>query len=150
MADANRSGALLDAVRDEIEAVHRFIAAWFRGEMSQTAACFEAGFAGRVDADLVNIQPAGLALSREALLSSIEKGFGTNPRFEIEIRDVRIPFVCERSGLLLATYVEVQRGALQTTPPENVRISTVLLQRDIASGSFTWLHIHETAIGPAA
>ena len=139
---------VLDDVRAEIEAVHRFIAGWFRGDEPAGAEPFKAGLAARLAPGFVNIQPAGRVLAPDVLLSSIEQGHGANPRFEIEIRDVALRFVDAGSGgagggLVLATYTELQRGALHSTPPENARVSTVLLERTEAG--FLWHHIHETA-----
>ena len=134
---------LLNDVRAEIEAVHRFIAGWFRGDEPAGAQQFHAGLAARLAPGFVNIQPAGRALTGETLLSAIERGHGTNPRFEIEIRDVQLRFVGADGGLVLATYTELQRGAMHSTPAENARVSTVLLQR--TETGFAWHHIHETA-----
>lgn len=128
--------------------MHDFIAAWFRGEIAQSAERFRAGLADRLAPGLVNIQPAGRALTGAELLSSIERGHGTNTRFEIEIRDVQVLFVSEHDGLVLATYTEVQRGA-RSSAAENTRVCTALLQRRGATDPFTWLHIHETASRPS-
>ena len=135
--------ALLNDVRAEIEDVHRFIAGWFRGDMPADAGRYQSELAARLAPGFVNIQPAGRVLTREVLLPAIEHGHGTNPRFQIQIRDVELRFVGAGDGLVLATYMELQRGAMQSTPPDNARVSTVLLQR--AEHGFSWLHIHETA-----
>ena len=51
---------------------------------------------------------------------------------------------------VLATYVEHQDGARNTTPSSNTRISTVLFRVDQTDGPLTWLHIHETWVPPEA
>ncbi len=130
-------------VRAEIEALHRFIAAWFRGEGGESKQRFQAKLADRLAPGLINVQPAGRILSRNTLLSSIERGYGASPDFAIEIRDVQVRLADGDSGVALATYIEFQRGA-RNTAPDNTRISTVLLERR-PDGGFTWLHIHETA-----
>ncbi len=140
--------AAIHDVRAEIKVAHSFIAAWFRGEVPESAERFRVALADRLAPGLVNIQPAGHALTREELLSAIERGYGASPRFAIAIRDVQVRFASEQDGLVLATYAEVQRGA-RNSASENTRISTVLLQRRGTSCPFTWLHIHETAV-PAA
>ena len=134
---------VLDDVRTEIEAVHRFIAGWFRGDEPAGAEPFKAGLAARLVPGFINIQPAGRLLTREMLLPAIERGHGTNPRFEIEIRDVALRFVHAEGGLVLATYTELQYGAIHSTPADNARVSTVLLERSQAG--LLWHHIHETA-----
>ena len=85
----------------------------------------------------------------DVLLDGLRQGHGANPDFEIEIYNVQICGTSPEMGLVLATYTEMQRGARNTTPADNARISTVLLQRDAETGRFTWLHIHETATDAA-
>lgn len=135
---------LLREVRAEIEAAHRFISAWFRGEGPESAEAFAAGLADRIAPGLINIQPAGRVLTGEELLSSIQDRHGANPLFRIEIGDVALRHV-GGDGSVLATYVEKQSGARQSNP-ENDRISTVLMRRRADDGALEWLHIHETAV----
>ena len=139
------SDAQLTSVREEIEVVHRFISAWFRGEELDTDDAYAAGLAGRLAPGFVNIQPAGKVLEREVLLDSLRKGHGANPDFRIEISDVEMRYADEGRGLLLANYVETQSGARHSSPPTNARISTVLFRRT-DSGALEWLHLHETAV----
>lgn len=144
MAKADPGDRLLAEIREDIEAVHQFISAWFRGDLPRTAGTFAAGLGDRLASDFVNIQPAGRILTREALLDSIESGHGANPAFRIEIGDVRAKIV-DGDDLALATYVERQSGARQSDA-RNARISSVLLRRRPDTGTFEWLHIHETAV----
>lgn len=146
MTDTSSEEARLEqAVRHEIETIHRFIAAWFRGEIAANGDDFETLLAAQLAPQLVNIQPAGHVLSRDDLLTGLRKGHGTNPAFRIDIRDVRVRGYFAECNLVLATYTELQTGALNTNPPDNARISTVLLRRAPEANRFTWLHIHETA-----
>ena len=144
MSDSSPEADLLREIRAEIEAVHRFISAWFRGEELRSAAAFSAGLGDRFAPGLINIQPAGRILTREALLSSIQDRHGANPRFRIEISEVALSHV-GGDGLVLATYVERQSGARHSSP-ENDRISSVLMRRRPETGALVWLHIHETAV----
>jgi hypothetical protein len=48
------------------------------------------------------------------------------------------------AGLVLATYVEAQSGARNTTPADNLRHSTVLFER--TGDRLVWRHLHETAV----
>ena len=139
------SGSLAAAVRREIEDVHRFIAAWFRGEIAARGDEFDRTLAARLAPQLVNIQPAGQVLTRDELLTAIREGHGANPDFQIAIRDVVLHPELANAELVLATYTELQSGARNTDPPDNARISTVLLRVNPATDGFTWLHIHETA-----
>lgn len=150
LAESPENDDLLGEVTTEIEAVHDFISAWYRGEEPRTAEAFAAGLADRLAPDLVNIQPAGRVLERDALLTSIEAGHGTNPEFQIAIFDVTLRHVDEDRGLVLATYIETQTGARKSTPPTNARISSVLMHRLPGPAALQWLHIHETAVPDGA
>ena len=151
MADTSPDMARLEPeVAHEIEAVHDFISAWFRGDMPVEDNDFETGLAARLAPQLINVQPAGQILTRDELLTAIRMGHGANPAFRIKIRDVRIHGCFEDGNLVLASYTELQTGALNTKPSDNARISTVLLQRKREADGFTWLHIHETATDTTA
>lgn len=143
MSDIRVEADLLRDVREEIEEVHRFISAWFRGEGPGSPEAFSAGLGDRFAPGLINIQPAGRVLTREELLSSIQDCHGASPDFRIEIVDVALRHV-GGDGSVLATYVERQSGARQSRP-QNDRISTVFMRR-ADGGALEWLHIHETAV----
>lgn len=130
--------ALVDDVRAEIVALHDFFTGWFQGTLPQEAitqmeSCLAPGF--------INIQPAGRVLTLAELRDSIAQGHGASSEFRIEIEDVVIRW--SDGDLVLATYVEVQHGARNSTPPTNRRISTVLLER---SERWIWHHVHETKL----
>jgi len=133
-----------DRLGSEIEHVHAFIAGWFRGEVAQDDALFDAELAARLDVGLVNIQPSGQILTRAELVEGIRSGYGGNPNFSIEIDDVVVRFA--DNDVALVTYVEFQRGALNTVPADNRRVSSVLF-RGVGDGEApVWLHIHETGL----
>ena len=133
---------MADRYRDEIEGLHAFIAAWFRGDVAQDDGLFDAEFTRRLDPALINIQPSGQVLTRQDLLNGIRAGHGGNPDFRIEIEDVSLRF--SEDDLARVTYVEFQRGAKNTVPADNRRVSSVLFGGVKEGGSLTWLHIHET------
>lgn len=131
---------MIEKLRTEIEDVHEFIAAWFRGDVARDDALYDAKLADRVAADLVNIQPSGQVLTRAELVEGIRKGHGSNPAFEIRISDVVLRSADNERALV--TYVEHQSGA-RNSAAENRRISSVWFA--ISPGATpTWLHIHET------
>jgi hypothetical protein len=137
---------LLDEVRAEVERLHDFIAGWFQGTASQADAQtdFESQFTARLHPEFENVQPSGRVLSRENLLKALSGARGSNPDFRIEVRDTRILGHWPDCGLILAGYVEAQFGAHNTTPPDNLRRSTVVFER--SSTGLIWRHIHETAM----
>ncbi len=124
-------------VREEIEALHRFFVGWFTGALAESD--FERGFLARFDPAFLLIPPAGTLLGLDALASSIRAGHGSNPRFRIAIRNVRVHRAA--GGVVLATYEEWQRNALASRPPDNARIATVWLED---AEPLRWLHVHET------
>ena len=135
-------------VRREIETVHAFISAWFRGDVGQSKAAFDEQLADRLTPSFVNIQPSGQVLTRADLLASLYDGHGTNPNFTISIADSTVRYRADAGRLVMATYREHQKGAKNTDPPDNVRISTVLFEMSDGDGRPTWLHIHETGVAP--
>ena len=136
-------------LEDEVKAVHEFIGAWFRGDVASDLVAFNREFAAHLADDLINIQPGGGLLTRQNLLSMIHDGYGGNGNFRIEIRDFRLRRVWPDVGLVLATYVELQKGARNTTPPDNERITTVLFDVSDELDHPLWLHLHESAVRPA-
>lgn len=134
---------VLDDIRDEIEALHRFLENWFTGALERSDAMFDAGLADHLHADFEMVQPAGGVHGRAATLEMVRGGWGSNPDFRIAIRDVRLVADWPDAGLVLAGYVEVQAGA-RNSPADNARRSTVLFER--GSGRLLWRHLHETAL----
>lgn len=135
-----------DQVTGEIVALHDFISAWFRGDEPGDRKTYEAGFSGRLVSNFINIQPSGKILSKSDLADPIFNGHGSNPDFRIEIKDVEIRYSSQDAALILATYVEVQHGAINSKPSTNARRSTVLFACNPPGNSMKWVHVHETAV----
>jgi len=136
------TGPLLSEVRAEIVRLHDFFTGWFSGALPHDA--FEDGVAARLHAGFENVQPAGKVLTRAVLLDSLRGAHGSNPDFRIEIRDTRLLGDWPDCGLVLATYIEAQFGARNTTPSDNLRRATVLFERN--PDHLIWRHVHETAM----
>ena len=67
MCDPDQRSRLADLdqrLRAEVETVHTFISAWFRGEVERSDRLFQQQLAGRLAPDMVNIQPSGRTLTR--------------------------------------------------------------------------------------
>lgn len=128
----------VEAVRQEVEALHEFFVGWFGGSL--TADVFEGQFVDRFAGDLVFIPPAGHLLGLEDLAGSVRNGHDSNPDFRVQIRNVQIHRRFDDH--VLATYEEWQRNALASTPPNNARLATVLFR--VEEQRLRWLHIHET------
>ena len=92
----------------------------------------------------VNVQPAGQVLSGEELLVGLRSGHGANPEFRITISECALRWVSTDGATLLASYAEHQQGARNTRPPDNTRVSSLLLDLHSAVRP-RWLHLQETA-----
>ncbi|MFK7897602.1 MAG: hypothetical protein AB8G23_17325 [Myxococcota bacterium] len=144
--DWGRRKAMLKATLvQEVDAVHAYISAWFRGDVPQSDADFIREFAGRLAPGMVNIQPSGQILTGEQLVTGIRAGYGSNPDFRIAIREGELRGFDDQGGLAMFTYAEFQTGARQTVPADNVRVSSVLFSVSAEAERPFWLHIHETA-----
>lgn len=135
---------LTDRVRTEVETMHSFLEQWLNGSLPKSRESFEREFIDCVDADFVNIQPAGIALSGKTLIDAIFEGHGASPDFRIRVRNVAIRRTFDNDNVVLATYEEYQRGARNSALAENARVSTALMLDRGNAHRFRWIHIHET------
>ena len=131
---------LLERVTDEIDQLHAFFVARFSGTAEDSDEVFQRGFVDRVAPHGTLIQPGGGRLQLGELVQGMRRAHGTNPDFDIRIRNPRLEHVTPE--LVLATYEEWQRSAINSEPPANGRLSTVVFLRE--SDRLRWLHIHET------
>ncbi|MCR9096545.1 MAG: hypothetical protein NXI30_20155 [bacterium] len=140
--------ALAREVAAEVEAFHDYLSAWFRGDVPRDDAVFDRNLSARWPTAMINIQPSGIAHPGRTILEKIRAEYGSNPDFRITIEDVRVVDVdrSEDGVRVVATYVERQRGARQSTPPENARRSSVWLLRDARGSGWRWRHLHETGM----
>jgi len=129
--------ALENAVRAEIEDLHRFFVDWFTGRAELST--LNTILLSALDEDLLFVSPDGHRLNRDALVEGFLAGHGTNPDFRIAIRDVEIQH--DLGNHVLATYTEWQRGARMSAQSENARRTSVLMTRQ---APFRWLSVHET------
>lgn len=130
------------AVRAEIEGLHAFFVGWFGGKLTNDDETFSNGFVRRFDPACILIPPGGTIVPLAQLTRMIRSGYGNNPDFRIEIRNVVLRR--EERMWVLATYEEWQVNALNSTPPNNARISTAWFRREKATTSgLAWMHIHE-------
>ncbi len=117
--------ALVDDVRAEIVALHDFFTGWFQGTLPQDAIT---QMESRLAPGFINIQPAGRVLTLAQLRDSIAQGHGASSEFRIEIEDVVIRW--SQGDLVLATYVEVQHGARNSTPSQGLVLPTAYEARE--------------------
>ncbi|MGI9401259.1 MAG: hypothetical protein ACR2O0_08405, partial [Rhizobiaceae bacterium] len=123
----------------EVERLHEFLGAWFRGELAQDR--FESDFAAVLHPEFENVQPAGVILTRTGLADSIRAGRGANPDFRIMIDSPRL--LGSWPGLILFQYVEQQVGA-RASASENRRLSTVLFEVD--GKKLIWRYLTEIGL----
>jgi hypothetical protein len=127
----------MENVKQEIEALHEFFVGWFSGKLPKSD--FNTGFASRFADGFLLIPPAGIVLDLDSLKAGIHEGYGSNPDFRIAIRNVNIRR--QTDDYILATYEEWQRNAIESSPPDNARVATVLFTN---TEVLKWLHVHET------
>ena len=143
MAKADQA-QLLAAARAEVEDFHVFFDDWFTGTCPQSETVLEARHANRLAQDFQLIYPGGGVLDRDGLIQGIRGAYGKSPGYKTQIRDVRLRPM-EAEGYLLVNYEEWQKNAVNSTPPNNGRLSSAVLR--IVSDDpikLEWLHLHET------
>lgn len=124
-------------VTKEIVDLHDFFTAWFNGTAEPDE--LEPKFLSRLHEKLVFIPPEGHLISGPMLREGFNNGYGTNPNFKIQIRDVSIKH--EVGKTVLATYTEWQTGSTLAEHANNARVTSVLMDLGV---HVTWRHIHET------
>ena len=134
---------LQGAVQAEIEDLHIFFIEWFSGACAKDDAVFDRRVTDRMADDLVLIPPGGNAIDKKIICDAVRGGYGLSPDFRIVIRNVELRPV-KLAGHVLAIYEEWQRGAVNSTPPDNGRVASVLFKLDDQGRPEKWLHIHET------
>jgi hypothetical protein len=135
----------LAEVRAEIETLHEFFTGWFSGALPASDEVFARDLTDHLHPDFEIVLPSGTVHDRDGLLTPVRQAWGTNPDFSAVVRDVRVlgEWPQAGAGLVLATYVEGQCAARNTTPADNLRHATVLFER--RAERLVWRHLHETA-----
>ena len=131
----------MTAYRDEIARMHDFFVAWVTGAAPRDDAYFDRHCRAHFDPRFQIIQPSGTLFSLDAILDMIRGAHGSNTDFAIEVEDVTVCF--EQPGVAVVTYIERQRNAVNSTPPDNARLSTAVFR---TGPELRWLHVHETAL----
>lgn len=130
----------LDRVREHLVDIHRFFTDWVSGACPEDDATFRKGLLDRLSRNAMVIMPGGMAFEAEVFTKYMRGIHGSNPKFRIDIRNVNVR---HRVGdVLVATYEEWQRDARDSMPPNNGRISTMVIAD--RGGRFEVLHVHET------
>ena len=92
-----------------------FFEDWFGGYCENSEEVFAERLLDRMHADFSIILPAGIKLNGSDFWPEFTKLYGSNPDFQISIRDVREkPQVAE--SVYTVTYQEWQRNARQSKP----------------------------------
>lgn len=130
----------LERIRKHVIDIHRFFSEWVSGSCPEDDATFRAGLLDRIDGDTMVIMPGGIGYPAEVFTKYMRGLHGSNPKFRIQIRNITLR---HRIGdALVVTYEEWERNAKDSRPPDNGRLSTMVL-RDRGDRLET-LHVHET------
>ncbi len=133
----------IDTVRAEIVSLHEFFVDWFSGSCAGDDRVFDERFRRRFADDFALIPPGGQYLDLDRLAAGLRGDYDINKDFRIAIRNVKLRRIA--GPVVLATYEEWQRNAVNSTPPDNGRVATVqFLTTDARPSGLTWLHVHET------
>ncbi|UTW56271.1 hypothetical protein [Kordiimonas sp. SCSIO 12610] len=137
-----------EAARLEIEGLHTFFDDWFGGLVDKSDQVFDERFSARFDTDCILIQPGGVALGYDQFKNGVKGGHGSSPGFKVQIRNVEVrPLgnTPNADNIILVTYEEWQKNAINSSPPNNGRAASVIfkiVQNDPVT--LKWYHIHET------
>lgn len=130
----------LERVREHIEGIHEFFTDWVSGNCPGDDATFQAGLLDRIAPETMVIMPGGIGYPAEVFTRYMRGLHGSNPAFRIQIRAIN---VCHQVGdALVVTYEEWERNAQDSTPPDNGRLSTMVLRN--RGDRLQILHVHET------
>lgn len=135
---------LLAAAWAEIEDFHVFFDDWFQGLVANDDKILQARHGARLAEDFQLIYPGGVTMGKQGLIDGVRQAYGKSPGFKVQIRDVRLrPFACDRH--LLVNYEEWQKNAINSTPANNARLSSVIFRilSDVPI-RLEWFHLHET------
>ena len=130
----------LERVRAHIIGIHRFFTDWVSGSCPGDDATFRAGLLDRIAPDTTVIMPGGVGYPAEVFTKYMRGLHGTNPGFRIQIRNITLRH--HVGEVYVVNYEEWERNARDSTPPDNGRLSTMVL-RD-RGDRLEILHVHET------
>lgn len=125
---------LTESVRQQVEARHRFFAAWFGGTLPARDETFRAQFLDHFHPDFTFVSSAGTVLDLNGLAAEVRASHGASPGLAIAVRDTRIRHVSNEA--ILATYEEWQHHDGDVAGV----VASVWLEPD----TWRWLHVHET------
>ncbi|MDZ7753387.1 MAG: hypothetical protein U5S82_17525 [Gammaproteobacteria bacterium] len=131
---------LIDRVRQQVEAVHAFFAAWFGGTLPARDETFQQQFLDHFHPGFTFVSSAGTVLDLDGLAREIRAAHGASPGLAIAVHDIRIRHVTGQT--ILATYEEWQRHDGDVVGV----VASVWLER---ADTLRWLHVHETPLNGA-
>ncbi len=128
----------------EIIGLHEFLEDWFTGRCENDDPAWKERLLQRFTDDFHIFMPAGVLLTGSGLWDPLRAEHGRNPDFKINIRKIERGAALGE-GVTVWTYEEWQRNALNATPPDNGRGSSVVFVDDASTPTgLKWAHVHET------
>ena len=128
---------MIDACREEVEGLHRFIEDWLRGSCERSPAAYEP-IERALDESFVILHPCGSRSSRAELLPAFFEAHATGgPELRVRIRHREAREL--GPDLALVVYEEWHLG-----PETNGRLSSALFR--VEDGTPRWLHLHESRL----
>ena len=137
----------LERITDDLEDLFAFFAEWISGRCRKDPTLWRERAQRRQAADFFYVMPGGGTFEGAAIDRIMFDLHGTNPAFRIRLRNVAVR---HRVGdLVVVTFEEWQRGAIQSSSPDNARLSSAVLRDRGPADGFELLQLQETWL-PAA
>jgi hypothetical protein len=132
---------ITELTRNEVEGLHDFFVAWFRGDVPDTDDVY-ARFTDATHTDFTMVVTVGQTLDRGAVLGFVRGAHASRSAdFRIEIREFEARVVV--ADCALVTYEEWQFEGDQLL---STRTSTAYFVTDPAAPlGVSWRHLHETS-----
>jgi len=132
----------IEEVEATIHDIHEFFTDWVGGRCPGDAETFRKNALDRLGDDLVAIMPGGRSFGKNDFAGYMKSIYGSNPDFRIRISDIRIS---HRNGeMTVVNYNECQRNAKESDPPNNGRVTTMVLRDRSRDAGPEIVQVHET------
>ena len=129
-------------IQAEVVQLHEFFVDWFNGTCEHSEAYFDTHFVSRFDDEYQMVMPNGVLFTRATMFPEMYNAYGSS-QFKIQVRKIEARDV--GADLSIATYEEWQKGALNSEPSNNGRVSSGLFRTDAsAPNGVRWVHLQET------
>jgi hypothetical protein len=122
--------------------ISQFFTDWVGGRCPGDDATFAKNALDRLSDELIVIMPGGRSFGKRDFAGYMRGIYGSNPEFRIKICDFRVSH--QGDDLAVVNYCEWQRNAKDSDPPNNGRVTTMVVRDRGASRDPEIMQVHET------